>query len=296
MMLIDQPQGRRQMLALIGGACTAASAFSFVQAHAATTLPTPARVFITGSSDGLGLEAARQLIALGHHVVLHGRNRKRADDAMAAAPGAAAAVTGDVSIIGETRALAAQVNAIGPCDAVIHNVGISGRSGNELTPDGLPPIFAVNTLAPFILTALITKPRRLVYLSSSASRGAQLDPADLTLSNRRTDNWSSYGASKLQDVLLTFAVARRWPGVLSNAINPGWVPTQMGGAGAPDSLAEGAATGVWLAVSTDTAAQVTGRFFFHKREQAVNSQAHDHALQDRLLAECERVSGVRLPA
>jgi NAD(P)-dependent dehydrogenase (short-subunit alcohol dehydrogenase family) len=296
MMLIDNSQGRRRMLALLGGALGAASVSPIAGAQTATTQPAPARVLVTGSSDGLGLEAARQLIALGHHVILHGRSRKRADDALAAAPGAAGVVTGDVSVIAETRALADQVNTIGPCDAVIHNVGISGRSGNELTSDGLPPVFAVNTLAPFILTALIARPRRLVYLSSSASRGVRLDPANLTLSNHGTDNWSAYGASKLQDILLAFAVARRWSGTLSNAIDPGWVPTHMGGAGAPDSLAEGAATGVWLAVSNDSAAKVTGRFFFHKREQAPNPQSNDHALQDRLVAECERVSGVRLPA
>jgi NAD(P)-dependent dehydrogenase (short-subunit alcohol dehydrogenase family) len=288
-------QGRRHALALLGGVVGVAITTPAGLAQPLASPQAPRRVFVTGSSDGLGLEAARQLIALGHHVILHGRNRKRADDAMAAAPGAVAVVVGDVSVIAETRALADQVNKIGPCDAVIHNVGISGRSGTELTPDGLPPIFAVNTLAPFTLTALIGKPRRLVYLSSSASRGVRLDPADLTLTNRGLDGWSAYGASKLQDILLAFAVARRWPDVLSNAMDPGWVPTRMGGAGAPDSVAEGAETAVWLAVSNDPAAKVSGRFLFHKREQAPNPEANDGALQDRLMAECERVSGVRFP-
>ena len=289
----ERQRGRRHALALLGGMVGTALTAPEGPAQPTASPPAPSRVFVTGSSDGLGLEAARQLIALGHHVVLHGRNRKRADDAMAAAAGAVAAAFGDVSVIAETRALADQVNKIGPCDAVIHNVGISGRSGAALTPDGLSPIFAVNTLAPFILTALIGKPRRLVYLSSSASRGVRLDPADLTLAKR--DGWSAYGASKLQDILLAFAVARRWPGVLSNAMDPGWVPTRMGGAGAPDSLAEGAETGVWLAVSNDAGAKVTGRFFFHKKEQAPNPEANDGALRDRLIAECERISGVRLP-
>lgn len=289
----ERQQGRRHALALLGGVVGMALTTPEGVAQPMASPQTPSRVFVTGSSDGLGLEAARQLIALGHHVILHGRNRKRADDAMAAAPGAVAAVVGDASVIAEMRALAEQVNKIGPCDAVIHNVGISGRSGAELTPDGLSPIFAVNTLAPFLLTALIGKPRRLVYLSSSASRGVRLDPTDLTLTKR--DGWSAYGASKLQDILLAFAVVRRWPGVLSNAMDPGWVPTRMGGAGAPDSVAEGAETGVWLAVSNDAAAKVSGRFFFHKQEQAPNPEAGDGALRDRLMAECERISGVRFP-
>ena len=283
--------GRRQTLMLLGAALGGAVAAPDAQAEPTS----PARVFVTGSSDGLGLEAARQLIALGHHVIVHGRNRKRADDALAAAPGASAAVVGDVSIMAETRAVADQVNAIGPCDAVIHNVGIGGRSGAGLTADGLPPIFAVNTLAPFILTALIHKPRRLVYLSSSASRGVRLDPADLTLAKSGSNTWSAYGASKLEDILLAFAIARRWPDVMSNAMDPGWVPTQMGGSGAPDSVTEGAATGAWLAVSNDPAALVSSRFFFHKREQAPNPEANDRSLQDRLIAECERISGVRFP-
>ena len=288
----ERQLGRRSALALLAAGAGAAGA----AARAQGTGPAGGRVFVSGSSDGLGLAAARQLIALGHRVVLHGRNRKRADDAMAAAPGAEAAVVGDVSVIAETRSLAEQVNAVGPCDAVIHNVGIGGRSGGERTADGLAPIFAVNTLAPYILTALIHKPRRLVYLSSSASRGVRLDPANLALGTPGLDGWSAYGASKLEDVLLAFAVGHRWPGVMSNAIDPGWVPTQMGGAGAPDSVAEGAETGVWLAVSSQAAAQVSGRFFFHKREQAPNPEADDRALQDRLLVECERVSGIRLPA
>ena len=291
----SQP-GRRHALGLLVGAMGAGMTALAARAQETGSATEPRRVFVTGSSDGLGLEAARQLIKLGHRVVLHGRNRKRADDAMAAAPGAEASVVGDVSIIAETRSLADQVNTIGPCDAVIHNVGVGGRNGSERTVDGLAPIFTVNTLAPYILTALIHKPRRLVYLSSSASRGVRLDPANLALGGPGLDGWSAYGASKLEDVLLAFAVSHRWPDIMSNAMDPGWVPTQMGGAGAPDSVAEGAETGVWLAVSDQAAAKVSGRFFFHKRQQQPNPEASDRSLQDRLVAECERLSGVRLPA
>ena len=290
---LEVRQGRRDMIALLSGLLWCAIAGCKAQAQGRAVAQSLGRVFVTGSSDGLGLEAARQLIASGHRVVLHGRNPKRAEDAMAAAPGAEAAVAGDVSIIAQTRSLAEQVNRIGPCEAVIHNVGIGGRAGDGKTPDGLAPIFAVNVLAPYILTALITRPRRLVYLSSSASRGVRLDPANLTLDRGGLDGWSAYGASKLQDILLAFAVARRWPGVLANAMDPGWVPTQIGGVGAPGSVAEGAETEAWLAVSDDAATRVSGRFFFHKREQPANPEANDHLQQDRLMAECERISGVR---
>ena len=108
-----------------------------------------ARVFISGSSDGLGLMAARLLIAQGHEVVLHGRNEGRSRDALAAAPGARAAVTGDLSTITGVRTVADQVNKLGRLDAVIHNAGIGYREGRVETEPGVPSIFAVNVLAPY---------------------------------------------------------------------------------------------------------------------------------------------------
>ena len=284
--------GRRQAIIGLGGSVLATVGTGVPSAHAQGG---GKRVFVTGSSDGLGLAAARQLIAAGHRVILHGRNQKRGADAMAAAPGAEAVVVGDVSAMAQTRALAEQVNAIGPCDAVIHNVGIGSRPNREKTANGLPPVFAVNVLAPYMLTALISKPKRLVYVSSGAHRGAVPDPADLTFASRRWNGFAAYAESKLQDVLLAFAVARAWPDVLSNAMSPGWVRTRMGGASAPGSVEEGAETEVWLAVSNDPAAQVSGRYFADQREEQPNPASRDVRLQDRLMAECARISGVRLP-
>jgi NAD(P)-dependent dehydrogenase (short-subunit alcohol dehydrogenase family) len=255
----------------------------------------PSRVLVTGSSDGLGLAAARLLIAAGHHVVLHGRNQRRADDAMSEAPGAAGVVVGDVSIIAETRDLATRANRLGAFDAVIHNVGIGPGQPDRKTPDGLPQIFVVNTLAPFLLTALMTRPKRLVYLSSSAHHGADPAASDITFANR-PDSFAAYAQSKFQDLLLAFAVARRWPGVLSNGVDPGWVRTRMGGPGAPLDLIDGALTQSWLAVTGDPAAKVSGRYFTAMRQAEPIAAAHNPKLQDALIAACERISGVRLPA
>ncbi|HMA02118.1 MAG TPA: hypothetical protein VKP02_07100, partial [Gemmatimonadaceae bacterium] len=97
-------------------------------------------------------------------------------------------------------------------------------------------------------------------------------------------------------VILAFAIARRWPTVLSNAVDPGWVPTRMGGRSAPDDLSKGAETQAWLAVSDDGAARVTGQYFYHKRPREVHPAAHDPQVQDALLTECARISGVTLPA
>ena len=116
------------------------------------------RIFITGSADGLGQLSAKLLVENGHNVLLHARNSKRGDDAMKKVPGAKNVVIGDLSSIKETIKLADQVNALGAFDAVIHNAGVYRASAKE--------IFSVNTLAPYILTCLIQKPKRLIYLSS----------------------------------------------------------------------------------------------------------------------------------
>src|ERR1700691_6351161 len=196
-----------------------------------------ARVFITGSSDGLGQMAAQLLIEQGHSVVLQARSEQRGNDALAAVPGAESVVTGDLASIAQTRNVAEQLNRLGSFDAVIHNAGSGYREPRRIaTEDGLPHVFAINTLAPYILTALIQKPKRLVYLSSGLHRNGDASLKDLTWKHRPWDGQQAYSDTKLHDVLLAFAIARRWPGVLSNALEPGWGPPKMGGPGAPDNL------------------------------------------------------------
>jgi len=116
-------------------------------------------VFITGSSDGLGLMAARLLVADGHSVTLHARSKGRADDTRATLPQADGVVIGDLSHLAGMRQVAEQANASGRFDAVIHNAGIGYRQPRRIeTVDGLCQVFAVNVLAPHLLTALITRP------------------------------------------------------------------------------------------------------------------------------------------
>ncbi len=242
------------------------------------------RVFITGSSTGLGLMAARLLVEQGHHVVLHGRDRARADDAHRALPDAEGVVVGDLASIAQTRDVAEQVNRLGRFDAVIHNAGVGYREARRVeTEDGLPQVFAVNTLAPYILTALIEKPKRLVYLSSGMHRAASANIDDLAWKKRPWQAAEAYAESKLHDVLLAFAVARRWLGVFSNALEPGWVATRMGGPGAPDDIDQAHRTQVWLAVSDDDGARVTGEYFHHMRPRKPNPSAYDGDIQNQLL-------------
>jgi NAD(P)-dependent dehydrogenase (short-subunit alcohol dehydrogenase family) len=253
-----------------------------------------ARVLVTGSADGLGQMAAQRLVASNHEVVLHARNTDRARQAMEAVPGARHVIVGDLSSIAETRVLADQANAIGPFDAVIHNAGVGYREPRTETVDGLEHVFAINVVAPYLLTALIHPPHRLVYLSSGMHRGGDPSLADLRWRHRRWDGSQAYADSKLFDVALAFAVARRWPHVLSNALEPGWVPTKMGGPDAPDDMARAPETQVWLAVSDDPRATVSGRYFYHKSLRDTHPAASDIRVHDGLLRACEEFTGVTL--
>jgi|KBSMisStaDraftv2_1062788.scaffolds.fasta_scaffold512277_2 NAD(P)-dependent dehydrogenase (short-subunit alcohol dehydrogenase family) len=253
-----------------------------------------ARIFITGSTDGLGRAAARALIEGGHQVVLHARSRERASALDDLASRSAGVIVGDLASAVQTRSIAAQVNAIGRMDAVIHNAGISSTKGRSPTPEGHATILAVNTLAPYMLTGLIERPRRLVYLSSSMHRGGTSSLRDINWSERRWNSSQAYSDSKLYLTALAFAVARHWPDTLSNAVDPGWVPTKMGGPGAPDDLEQGHLTQTWLAVSDDSAATVSGRYWHHRRPQTSANEATNAVFQDQLSVKLSELTGVSL--
>ena len=241
-----------------------------------------ARIFITGSADGLGQLAAKALIEQGHQVVLHARNEKRGSEALEKVPGAESVVTADLGSTDETIELASKVNALGSFDAVIHNAGVYQASAKD--------IFAVNTLAPYILSCLVEKPKRLIYLSSGMQLHARFQLHEFNGISRIT-----YADSKLHVLMLCKAVAHKWLDVYSNALDPGWVPTKMGGKGAPDDLQKGYETQAWLATSNDEKAKVSGRYFFHQKERSYNPIADDVLLQERFLKLCEELTGVSFP-
>ena len=239
-----------------------------------------ARIFITGSADGLGHLAAKLLVMEGHQVVLHARNAKRGEEALEKVPGAEDVVTADLADLEETKQLAEKVNAMGRFEAIIHNAGVMRTSDQ---------ILAVNTLSPYILTCLIQKPKRLVYLSSGMHLSG--DPSLKNIKSGRV----SYSDSKLHDVILSMAVARHWPDVYSNSVDPGWVPTKMGGRGAPGNLQEGCETQAWLAVSNDEEAKVSGHYFHHKKQKRHVPEAADADVQEKFLQLCEELTGVKFP-
>ncbi|WP_433618045.1 SDR family NAD(P)-dependent oxidoreductase [Dactylosporangium sp. CA-139114] len=245
------------------------------------------RILVTGSTDGIGLQTARTLQELGHDVAFHARSEQRA----AALDGSPEVLVGDLADLEQTRAMG---RAAGAFDVVIHNAGIGGQDERRVTGDGIEHIFQVNVLAPYVLTALMPRPRRIVYLTSGLESVGVADLDDLQYERKPWHGMQAYSDSKLHDVALAFAVARRWPDVCSNAVDPGWIRTKLGGPNATDDLPEGAETQVWLATG-DGDALVTGRYFKRRQDLTPNAAARDVRYQDGLLAACARLSGVELP-
>lgn len=196
------------------------------------------RVLVTGSADGLGHAAASTLLGQGHDVVVHVRSPERLEAVSDLVDRGATALVADLAEADQTRDLAEQANALGRMDAVVHNAGV--YTGAAILP--------VNVVAPYLLTALLERPDRLIYLSSGMHR-----------------------------------------------VDPGWVPTKMGGAGATDNLEQGHRTQEWLAVSDDPEARTTGGYWYHRQRQEPEPEVHDEAFQDELLGELERFTGAALP-
>lgn len=246
------------------------------------------RFFITGSSDGLGSMTAQRLIKAGHSVVLHARSAERAADAEKACPGSEAVLVADLTSIEETKKLAAEANKLGPFDCVLHNAGLF--LGWELVKgkSGLPSLFTVNMLAPYILTCLMDKPKRLVYVSSGLHRQGALMMDAL--------EGAEYNDSKLQVIMLAKGIARKFgAGVESNSVDPGWVPTKMGGKDAPDDIQESIKTFLMATLGEGESAGKTGKYFHNSVEEAPLEVVEDEAAQDELLKRLAKISGVELP-
>ncbi|KAJ5577394.1 uncharacterized protein N7459_006358 [Penicillium hispanicum] len=253
------------------------------------------RIFITGSSDGIGQAAARILVHQGHSVVLHARNAERAASLRKAVPHAEAVLIGDLRSIAETKRLAEEANAsgAGPFDTIIHNAGIGygSTSSREITSDQVSAVFSVNTLAPYILTCLMHKPTsRLLYMSSDSHYGG-----DQTL--RKVTTSHSYSDSKLHDVMLANAVARRWgDSIQVVSMHPGWVRTKMGGTMAPGGLDQPAnALADWAVGRGNLASVKSGAFCTTRGPESAHPGASNVSKQEELLGICKEVSHVAFP-
>jgi NAD(P)-dependent dehydrogenase (short-subunit alcohol dehydrogenase family) len=253
-------------------------------------------ILVTGSADGLGLAAARELVADGFAVIGHARNSARAAQLRAQVPDLDDVVIADFAALDEVRAMAATLADRGALQAIIHNAGVGYRERRRIeTVDGHAHVLQVNVLAPYLLTALLPKPQRLVWLSSGLHRDGDASVEDIDWTHRAWNGFQAYADSKLFDATLAMALARRWAQVLSNAVEPGWVPTRMGGPGAPDDLTLGHVTQAWLAEAVDPGAQVSGDYYFHMEAAPAHYAIRDHEFQNELLDACARLTGVCLP-
>ncbi len=242
-----------------------------------------------GSTDGLGFMAAKALINDGYQVVLHARDEVKAKRIHQKLSKAMAVVVGDLSSISQTKQLAKQVNALGTMDSVIHNAGVGFQEPYGITEDGLPHLFAINSLAPYILTCLINKPKRLIYTSSGMHEQGDTNLRDPLWKMKKWNSSQAYSDTKLQNVLLAFVVTRYWPDVYSNVVSPGWVATKMGGVNAPDNLEKAPETQVWLASSNEKKALISGQFLYHKNPKPYLSDADNPILQDKFLIFCKSI-------
>ncbi|MET7455780.1 SDR family NAD(P)-dependent oxidoreductase [Streptomyces sp. NPDC005574] len=241
-----------------------------------------ALILVTGASAGLGLLTATTLADEGHEVVLHVRNPGRAPD-RAVLDRMRAVVHGDLSDREETLRVARQADRTGSFDAVIHNAGVLRGSG--------PEVFAVNILAPFILTAAMAPPGRSIFLTSSLHLSGSTDLGALDSTGRG----DAYADSKLHVTALAMALAVRRPDVLAHAVDPGWVPTRMGGPGASDDLDEGHRTQEWLATADASGIDPrSGGYWYHRTARRPHPAALDPRFQEELLHALTARTGLTL--
>jgi NAD(P)-dependent dehydrogenase (short-subunit alcohol dehydrogenase family) len=257
-----------------------------------------ARILITGSSDGLGSLTARALVKRGHSVVLHARNDQRAHDARSACPDAETCVVADLSDISQTKKLAEDINRLGAFDTVIHNAGLYTGPYRK-TKEGWPSILAVNTLSPYILTCLIKpRPKRLVFVSSGLHSGGDASCKDITWQERGERgfrDFQAYSDTKLHDILLACFFAKKWPDVQSNSLDPGWVATKMGGAGATGDIHAAVDTYVMLAEGSGKSKDASGKYWYHCEPRSPKREANEDAVQQNLIKQLEEFTGVSVP-
>jgi NAD(P)-dependent dehydrogenase (short-subunit alcohol dehydrogenase family) len=253
-----------------------------------------ARILITGSAQGLGRAAATTLLDDGHQVVVHARDTNRTAVLADLVDRGADLVVGDLASAQQTRDLADQVNQLGRMDAVIHNAGVYGDRERYPSPEGHPRVLAVNTLAAYLLTGIIERPDRLIYLTSDMHVSGDDSLHDLDWSTRRWNGTQAYCDSKLFITAIALALARRWPDTVSHAVDPGWVPTRMGGPSASDDLEQGHLTQTWLAVSHSPDATRSGQVWHHRRPAPIAAAARDSNFQDRLLTHLAEMTGCHL--
>ena len=253
-------------------------------------------VLVTGATDGIGEEIARQLVARGIGVIVHGRNAEKAE-AAAERVGTGEIAVADLASFAQVRAMAADVEGrFERLGGLVNNAGIGYGTApprNTRTEDGHEPTWQVNFLSAFLLTQLLRerlKGGRVVHVSSGVHSSGSVD-----LEHPDEPRYATpYAQSKIALVMLAREQGERWApdgGPAVNACSPGWIATKMGGAGG-GQLQDGADTPVWM-LTEPSLEGVTGRYFWQRREEEPNPQAEDAGARERLveLARAATASG-----
>ncbi|SDQ58387.1 Short-chain dehydrogenase [Curtobacterium sp. UNCCL20] len=241
-----------------------------------------AHILVTGSTDGLGRATAETLLRDGHRVTVHARNQGRASAVADLVEQGAGLVVADLGDRDDVLAAVDTLAAGEPVDGVVHNAGVlSGRG-----------VIPVNVVAPYLFTALLSAPTRHVYLSSGMHRGGRAELRPVDWSGRTESN--SYSDSKLFVTALAAAVAERWPEVLTASVDPGWVPTKMGGRNAPDDFTLGHRTQERLVTGAE--GSTSGAYWFHGHQQQPHPAVSDPRFRQALLDALASATGVPLPA
>ncbi|MDD0851534.1 SDR family NAD(P)-dependent oxidoreductase [Halobacteriovorax sp. GB3] len=241
------------------------------------------RIFVTGSTTGLGNLAAKALIEQGHDVFLHARNEKRAQEVSENTHGHKDILIGDLSKPNEIQKLAKNLRELGQMDSVIHNAGISYIDTPEYNELQMTKTFCVNVFAPYYLTRNIQIPKRLVYLSSDLHYQGHFDLSNLQFEKKLWNSGQAYNDSKLLLTMLAKSFSFEFKESFVNAVDPGWVPTRMGGKSATDDLKKGFETQVWLCSDKDLSCRITGKYFFHKCDIAPHEAVNDIEKRKMLL-------------
>ena len=248
-------------------------------------------VLVTGATDGIGEEIARELVARGARVIVHGRSVERAE-AAAERVGAAGVAVADLASFAQVRAMVADLE--GPLDGLVNNAGIGYGTApprGARTEDGHEPTWQVNFLSAFLLTELLRERLeggRVVHVSSGVHSSGSVDLEQPDEPRYATP----YAQSKIALVMLARERGERWcsdGGPAVNSCSPGWIATKMGGSGG-GSLADGADTPVWL-LTEPSLDGVTGRYFWQRREEQPNPQAEDADARSRLVALARAATG-----
>lgn len=252
-----------------------------------------ARIFVTGSTQGIGRNAIQTLIGNGHDVILHARSKERIN-AFGALANVNTVLTGDLASLEEVRALARALNETGPVDAIIHNAGIIDTT-REVTREGILRVLMVNAIAPYMLSLLAERPARLIFTGSSMHHGHEEALDDMDWRERRWSGASAYGESKMLLTAMANGLARHLPDTPCHTVDPGWVPTRMGGESASDSLDEAHLTQCWLATCSKDEAGASGGYWHHMERREPDPKTQDTKVQDAVLTRFAALSGVAMP-